>query len=96
MPQLDFVMIVVQSHILLFFICGYLIFIHKIAPLIIFTLKYRKLLFLKSIQESYNIKKKYSFLNIFFEIRLLYLVNLAKSFDTYKSLMIQRINYEII
>ena len=76
MPQLDNIMIVLQSHILLFFIVGYIIFLSKVAPIVILTLKYRRLLVLKCIKESYSIKKKYSFLNIFFEIRLLYLIKL--------------------
>jgi hypothetical protein len=96
MPQLDNIMIVVQSHILLFFIVGYLLFLSKVAPIIILTLKYRKLLVLKCIKESYSIKKKYTFMNIFFEIRLLYLIKLNNSYFSYKSLLKKKMAYNIL
>lgn len=73
MPQLDLLLIAIQSHLFIFFVLGYLFFIKVIYPALIFVIKYDDLLLIRSLKESDCLEKERPFLKKLFEIRMLYI-----------------------
>lgn len=96
MPQLDSVVIVLQSQLFLFFVTGYLLFLNRLLPLILFTLKYRKLLFLNCIKESNKMLNKNLFMNVFLNLSISYWITINKIFVCYKSLVIKKLTINLL
>lgn len=78
MPQLDNVIVAMQSHIFFFFVVGYIFFLKYIMPYFIFFLKYENLILIDRIKKSIFIKKKK---NTFFFFRNNYLLSLGNIFN---------------